>query len=144
MFTRSSLYVALCFSFACGAPAQSEGAHEPSATEVSTPAASPERSNEMMVIRVVLRIQPEQRSAFLAYLNEESPHVRAMEGCSWYELFEDPNDENRFLLYEEWASADAFEAYKSTESFSQAFAVLGPMMAGPPTSAYYGASLEGP
>lgn len=144
MFTRSALYVALCFSFACGAPARSEGAQEPTATEASTPAASPESSNEMMVIRVVLRIQPDQRAAFLAYLAEESPQVRAMDGCSWYELFEDPNDEGRFLLYEEWDSADAFEAYKSTESFSQAFAVLGPMMAGPPSSAYYGAALQGP
>lgn len=144
MFTRSSLYAALCLSLACGAAAQGEGVQEPSATEASTSARTPESSNQMMVIRVVLTIQPAQRSAFLAYLAEESPQVRAMDGCSWYELFQDPNDDNRFLLYEEWASADAFEAYKSTESFSQAFAVLGPMMAGPPSSAYYGAALEGP
>lgn len=142
MFTRFSICVSLCLALACGASTQGEGAQEAEASAAMP--ATPERSSEMMVIRVVLAIQPAQRAAFLEYLAEESPQVRAMEGCEWYELFQDPNDDNRFVLYEEWASADAFEAYKATESFSQAFAVLGPMMAGAPQSAYYAATREGP
>lgn len=98
----------------------------------------------MMVIRVLVDVQPDQTEAFVAHLAEEAPQVRALDGCERFELFVDPSAPNRFLLYEEWASAEAFEAYQGSALLRESFAVLGPMMAGPPQSAYYAASREGP
>ncbi|MEM9073836.1 MAG: putative quinol monooxygenase [Myxococcota bacterium] len=111
-------------------------------SQTSTETPAPE--NAMMVIRVVVDVKPDQADAFVAYLNDEATRVRTLEGCERYELFRDPSGAARFLLYEEWASEDAFEAYKASPEFTQSFAVLGPMMAGPPDSSYFQARQTGP
>ncbi|MEM9189278.1 MAG: putative quinol monooxygenase [Myxococcota bacterium] len=96
----------------------------------------PERSS-MMVIRVVVEVKPEQRDPFVAHLAEEARAVRELDGCERYELFQDPANTNRFLLYEEWASPAAFASYQESDLLRESFAVLGPMMAGPPDSEYF-------
>lgn len=118
-------------ALACGSSA------EPTAT---TPT---ERSEPMMVIRVVVDVKADSVDAFIAHLNVEAPKVRELAGCLRYQLFRDPSEPTRFLLYEEWATEAAFEAYRSSELLSQSFAVLGPMMAGPPDSQYFAASPTG-
>ncbi|MDQ3032033.1 MAG: antibiotic biosynthesis monooxygenase [Myxococcota bacterium] len=94
----------------------------------------------MMVIRVVVQVRPEHVDAFAAHMRAESLQVRALEGCQRYELFRDPEAPGRFLLYEEWASREAFDAYRASDLLRESFAVLGPMMAAPPDSVYYAAS----
>jgi len=94
----------------------------------------------MMVIRVAVTVKPESVDAFVAHLREESRQVREMEGCVRYQLFRDPDEPTRFLLYEEWATPAAFEAYQGSELLRNSFAVLGPMMAGPPDSQYFEAT----
>ena len=64
------------------------------------------------------------------------PPVRALGGCRRYALFRDPHEPARFLLYEEWATAAAFDAYQS-HRLRDAFAVLRPMMAGSPDGEYF-------
>jgi autoinducer 2-degrading protein len=94
----------------------------------------------MMVIRVVVDVKEESTDAFVAHLQEESVAVRALDGCLRYQLFRDPEDDTSFLLYEEWASPEAFEAYQASDLLRESFAVLGPMMAGPPDSQYFEAT----
>ncbi|MBO6933395.1 MAG: antibiotic biosynthesis monooxygenase [Deltaproteobacteria bacterium] len=118
-------------ALACGSSA------EPTAT---TPT---ERSEPMMVIRVVVDVKVDSVDAFIAHLNVEAPKVRELAGCLRYQLFRDPSEPTRFLLYEEWSTEAAFEAYRSSELLSRSFAVLGPMMAGPPDSQYFAASPTG-
>lgn len=60
-----------------------------------------------------------------------------MEGCVAYAFLEDVGDANSVMLYEEWASRDAFDAYKASPAFVAAGAKLRPMLAEPPKSAYY-------
>ncbi len=113
-----------------------------SSTEATT-TPDTERSEPMMVIRVVVDVKADSVDAFIAHLNTEAPKVRELEGCLRYQLFRDPGEPTRFLLYEEWASEADFEAYRSSELLSESFAVLGPMMAGPPDSQYFAASPTG-
>ncbi len=91
----------------------------------------------MMVIRVVVTVKPEEADSFVAHLTDEAAEVRLLDGCQRFELFQSPEETGRFLLYEEWASATAFDAYRNSPRFRQSFAVLGPMMAGPPDSQYF-------
>lgn len=98
----------------------------------------------MMVIRVIVDVTADQHDAFVATMHEEAAGVRQMAGCERYDLFEDTSRANRFLLYEEWATPAAFDAYRTSDAFQERFAVLKPMMAGPPSSAYYDATQTGP
>jgi quinol monooxygenase YgiN len=97
----------------------------------------------MMVIRVVLKVKPEQEAAFAAFLADESAAVRQLDGCLRYALFKATDAEHTYLLYEEWASQAAFDAYKAGPLLKKSFEVLGPMMAGPPDSAYFTADKVG-
>jgi len=91
----------------------------------------------MFIARIELAIKPSERSAFRAYVAEEAPLVRALAGCVRYRFSEDVTEPSHVLLYEEWASRAEFEAYKSSPLFTGAGATLGPMLAAPPSSAYY-------
>jgi len=102
--------------------------------------ATPIEEPAMMVIRVVVDVVPDQRDAFVDFLAEEAVAVRKLDGCERYELYEHAGSPNRFMLYEEWASPSSFEAYRNSESMKRSFAVLGPMMAGAPDSAYFHAT----
>ena len=96
--------------------------------------------DEKVVVRVRVQIKPDQIDAFTRYMAQESEQARALEGCERYEVFRATDgDGGTFLLYEEWASQAAFDAYRNSPLLKQSFAVLGPMMAGPPDSAYYSA-----
>ncbi len=95
----------------------------------------------MMVVRVGLEIAPDKEHDFLAYMREESARVRLMPGCLRYEVFRS-TDRSGFLLYEEWESVDAFEQFKQSPTLKKSFSVLGPMLAGPPATAYYRAYAE--
>ncbi len=101
----------------------------------SAPANAPSK----MVIRVQLDVQPQHRQAFIDHMAQESVKVRQLDGCERYALFASTDAENTFLLYEEWATADAFGAYQQSDLLKKSFEVLGPMMAGKPDSAYYAA-----
>lgn len=133
---RTAAALVSLLALACGS-----NTAETSANAAAAPDA--ERSESMMVIRVVVDVKPESVDAFIAHLDDEAPKVRELDGCLRYQLFRDPAEPTRFLLYEEWASEAAFEAYRSSELLSNSFAVLGPMMAGPPDSQYFAASPTG-
>ncbi len=98
----------------------------------------------MMVIRVVIDVVPEQRGAFVEAIEQEAELVRTFDGCERYQLYADVSDEHRFLLYEEWSTPEAFDAYRTSDALKQSFAKLGPMMAGPPDSAYFRADMASP
>lgn len=129
---------------ACGASEASGVTSPRAATEPAVAPTTPEESRPMMIVRVVIDVVPEQREAFEAYLREEARSVRELAGCERYELFQDPNEPGRYLLYEEWATPADFDAYRNSEALRRSFAVLGPMMAGAPDSAYYEAVLPVP
>ena len=96
----------------------------------------------MIIIRVNVTIKPEERSAFVAQIKKEMIDVKqGFAGCARFNLYEDVMDENRFLLYEEWQTAENFKAYQTSDYFQENGKKLFPMMADKPDSAYFEAAL---
>ena len=99
----------------------------------------------MFCVRVELRVQPEGRDRLLDRLKREESEVPdRFAGCERFAVFSDPSDPDRILLYEEWSTRDAAEAYMHSEYFRASADVLFPLMTGTPDSAYYEAERVGP
>ena len=98
----------------------------------------------MVVVRVAFEVQPTSVSALQQHIAAEVPAARAVPGCQVYAFWQDPTEPCRWLLYEEWANAEAFAAYKASPLFAAAGRVLFPMMVGKPSSADFEAAQVGP
>ncbi|MCA9607335.1 MAG: antibiotic biosynthesis monooxygenase [Myxococcales bacterium] len=94
----------------------------------------------MIVIRVLLEVKLDQLDAFRAHAADEGRRARALAGCEQYAFFEETGQPGRFLLYEEWASPEAFSAYKSSPELEANGKVIFPMLAVKPNSAYWDAA----
>ena len=98
----------------------------------------------MIVIRVVLKVKPEHLQDFRKLAAVEGAAGRVREGCAEYAFFEDVGDSGRVLLYEEWESDAAFDAYKASPEFADNGKRIFPLLEGKPSSAYYRADKFGP
>jgi quinol monooxygenase YgiN len=69
---------------------------------------------------VLIKTQPgrgvEQKAAFASL----APTVRAEPGCLRYDLHAVEGDPDRFVLIEEWASAEALQAHDASEHMREA------------------------
>jgi autoinducer 2-degrading protein len=74
----------------------------------------------MFSLMVQLEVRPERREEFLAAIatNAEAS-VRDEPGCLRFDVCSVASDENRFVLYELYADADAFAAHKAAPHFAQ-------------------------
>jgi quinol monooxygenase YgiN len=95
----------------------------------------------MIIIRVAMNVQPENKEKFLGFLEQEALSVRGLAGCLKFNIFEDVSSEKSLLLYEEWQSLEAFNAYRTSEAFKETGQQLFPLMDGKPDSAYYSAEV---
>jgi quinol monooxygenase YgiN len=91
----------------------------------------------MIVIHVGVKVRPEKRAAFLDLATGEEKVARGYPGCVQYHWSEVLSEQNAFSLYEEWETADAFNAYKATDHFKQLGEDFAPLMAAAPTTNYY-------
>lgn len=99
----------------------------------------------MFTVRVAMRVRPEAREELIAQLQLEGREVpERFAGCERFNLYCDPADPSQGLLYEEWHSRDAFEAYRTSEYFQASAAILFPLIDGAPDSAYFESERVGP
>ena len=91
----------------------------------------------MFVVCVTLTLQANHRDSFRDYAGREGLQARNMPGCVEYSFCEDVADPLRVLLYEEWATREDFEEYKSSPFFSATNQRLKALLCAPPKSAYY-------
>jgi quinol monooxygenase YgiN len=86
-----------------------------------------------MVVQVVrVSIRPEQRERWLDVLQTNAAQTRAEEGCESYQISEDLETPNKFLIVEEWTTLDAQYAHFRNPEFGQLMGTLGDLLAGPP------------
>jgi quinol monooxygenase YgiN len=95
----------------------------------------------MVIIRVAMNVRAENREKFLGLLEQEAKEVRQLEGCLKFNIFEDISSENALLLYEEWQTLEAFDAYRTSQAFKETGQYLFPLIDGKPDSAYYSAEV---
>jgi quinol monooxygenase YgiN len=86
-----------------------------------------------MVVQVVrVSIRPEQRERWLDVLRTNAAQTRAKEGCESYQIAEDLETPNKFLIVEEWTTLDAQYAHFRNPEFGRLMGSLGDLLAGPP------------
>ncbi len=74
----------------------------------------------MFSLMVQMEVRPDRREEFLAGMaaNAEAS-VRDEPGCLRFDVCSVDGDENRFLLYELYADAEAFAAHKASPHFAR-------------------------
>ena len=73
----------------------------------------------MFSLMVQLEVRPEDRDEFLAAITANAQaSVRDEPGCHRFDVSAVEGDENRFVLYELYDDADAFEAHKRAPHFA--------------------------
>jgi quinol monooxygenase YgiN len=95
----------------------------------------------VIIIRVAMNVQGENREKFLGLLGQEAKEVRQLEGCLKFNIFEDVSSENALFLYEEWQSLESFNTYRNSAAFKETGQHLFPLIDGKPDSAYYSAEV---
>ena len=85
----------------------------------------------MFSLVVQMEVRPGRREEFLAGMaaNAEAS-VRDEPGCLRFDICAVAADENRFLLYELYSDAAAFEAHKATPHFAKWRTVAAEVVAG--------------
>jgi (4S)-4-hydroxy-5-phosphonooxypentane-2,3-dione isomerase len=73
----------------------------------------------MFSLTVQLEVRPEDRDEFLAAITTNAEaSVRDEPGCHRFDVTAVEGDENRFVLYELYDDAEAFEAHKRAPHFA--------------------------
>jgi autoinducer 2-degrading protein len=73
----------------------------------------------MFSLMVQLEVRPQDRDEFLAAITANAEaSVREEPGCHRFDVSAVEGDENRFLLYELYDDAEAFEAHKRAPHFA--------------------------
>jgi quinol monooxygenase YgiN len=86
-----------------------------------------------MVIQLVrVSIKPEQREKWLELIAANAAATRLEEGCESYEVTEDLETPNTFVLVERWRDLDAQYDHFRSPDFGQLMSSLGDVLAGPP------------
>jgi quinol monooxygenase YgiN len=86
-----------------------------------------------MVVQVVrVPIKPEQRDRWLEIVRMNAADTRGEEGCESYQISEDIEMPNTFVLVERWASMEAQYNHFRNPKFGELMGALGDVIAGPP------------
>lgn len=86
-----------------------------------------------MVIQLVgVSIRPEQRDRWLELIRVNAAQTRAEEGCESYQISEDLETPNNFVIVERWASLEARYSHFRNPQFGELMGALGDIIAGPP------------
>ena len=71
-----------------------------------------------MLVRLVrMTFHPERVDAFMEMFGEVNTKIRAQDGCSHLELWEDARYPNVLTTYSHWRDQAALDAYRETELF---------------------------
>jgi quinol monooxygenase YgiN len=90
-------------------------------------------------VRVVLRLnaQPDRITQLKAVLLELAAQSRKENGCTGYEVLQNPSEAVDFVVYEAWAAEAALNAHMTTAHVERAFAEGVPLLASPPDRRIY-------
>jgi quinol monooxygenase YgiN len=81
-----------------------------------------------LVLQVVIRIKPENVSAFMKKLGENASAARREPGCRQFDVLVDPADPARVMLYEVYDSEKAFEEHQQGAAFKKYVAEAVPLL----------------
>jgi quinol monooxygenase YgiN len=86
-----------------------------------------------MVIQLVnVSIRLEQRDKWLELIRTNAAQTRSEEGCESYQIGEDLETPNNFMIVERWTSLEAQYSHFRRPGFGELMGALGDVLAGPP------------
>ena len=112
------------------------GCSAPIAPAVSSDATAPPT---MLIADVRIAIRADALGAFTEAIGPFVEASRRADGNLAFDLLRLDGDDARFVLLERWESQAAFDAYLASDAFAAFRTDVGPLLAGPPESAYYAA-----
>ena len=89
------------------------------------------------IISAQVFINPDHLDSFLAAANEAIEKSRAEAGNTSYSLYQDPQDNTKFLFFEEWKNQEAVDFHFATEHFQNFGGVLGDYSSAPAVITIY-------
>ncbi|WP_438962160.1 putative quinol monooxygenase [Nonlabens sp.] len=73
-----------------------------------------------MIVRIVkMHFKPDAVAQFEALFASHKESIRAQEGCSLLELYQDKDDSCSFYTYSYWENEEALNKYRNSELFSK-------------------------
>mgnify|MGYP000871371528 CR=1 FL=1 len=91
----------------------------------------------MLIVHVHIQVLPEHRDAFIAASLANARASRQEPGIAQFDLLQQTDDPNRFLLIEAYRTPDAPAAHKDTPHYVTWRDTVAPMMATPRTSSKF-------
>jgi quinol monooxygenase YgiN len=90
-----------------------------------------------MLIQVIkAAIRPEQRDRWLDVIRRNATQTRAEDGCEGYQVAEDLETPNNFIILEQWANLDAVHTHFRSQ-FGELMAALGDVFVTPPEASVH-------
>ncbi len=87
--------------------------------------------NPKMMIIAKVSVKPDKTRDFIAAAKEIIEKSNKEAGCSFYQLYQDPYDNAKFVFVEEYRNQAAVDAHFATEHFKGFGAKIGDLVAGP-------------
>ena len=88
-----------------------------------------------MLVRIVkMTFHPEHIPAFLEVFEENKERIRASEGCTLVELYQDQQHKNLFFTYSYWEAESYLEKYRNSEFFKSVWSKTNPLFSEKPAA----------
>jgi (4S)-4-hydroxy-5-phosphonooxypentane-2,3-dione isomerase len=91
----------------------------------------------MLVVCVHVHVKSENREAFIAASRENAANTIRESGNLRFDVLQQADDPDRFLLYEVYRDEDGAKAHKATPHYARWAEAVAPMMAEPRRSVKY-------
>ncbi|MCY1377253.1 (4S)-4-hydroxy-5-phosphonooxypentane-2,3-dione isomerase [Ensifer sp. M14] len=95
----------------------------------------------MLIQMVNIKVKEGHAAEFLEAFRINYEGTRSEPGNLRFDVLRDPQDENTFLIYEVFRSAEALEDHRRTEHYKECVRIIDPILAGPRTKVYYNAEM---
>ncbi|MBP1872487.1 autoinducer 2-degrading protein [Ensifer adhaerens] len=95
----------------------------------------------MLIQMVSIKVKEGHAAEFLEAFRINYEGTRREPGNLRFDVLRDPQDENTFLIYEVFQSAEALEEHRKTEHYKECVRMIDPILAGPRTKVYYNAEM---
>ncbi|MGF6177272.1 antibiotic biosynthesis monooxygenase [Ensifer sp. 4252] len=95
----------------------------------------------MLIQMVSINVKEGCAAEFLEAFRINYEGTRREPGNLRFDVLRDPQDENTFLIYEVFQSAEALEDHRKTEHYKECVRIIDPILAGPRTKIYYNAEM---
>lgn len=96
----------------------------------------------MIVVTGRVQVPPEAREPFIEVARKMCRHSREDEGCSGYRVYADLEQDDRYVIVEEWADDEALQKHFAQAHTREFLTALGPLLGEPADAIFHTTSLS--